>query len=175
MRRILAKRDRATSVANCQNNSSWFQKCLPTAELRVYLHFPTYIPLQSLRFFSLFHYYWKVHVLKYLVFYFMCIIVLPACKDVHCMRTWCWHKPEIWIPGTRAIDICKWPCGHWDPYLLPLQEQQVLLTTKPSLLLQKMHLENSAKVKKKIQPNQFFVLLSWKLVDLTHLGVLKEN
>ena len=36
-------------------------------------------------------------------------------------------------PGTGAIASCEPPCGTWGPNPGPLEEQQMLLTTEPSL------------------------------------------
>lgn len=36
-------------------------------------------------------------------------------------------------PWTTVTDICKPACGWWDPYSGAMQEQQLLLTTEPSL------------------------------------------
>ena len=49
----------------------------------------------------------------------MCVSVLPACTSLGL---------EV-----GATDSCKLPCGCWELNLAPLEEQPVLLTTKPSL------------------------------------------
>lgn len=70
------------------------------------------------------------------LFYFMCMDVWPACYAcVHHLCAWCMWRPEegIGAPGTGVTGAaCKPPCGCWELSPGFLQEQQVLLTTKPA-------------------------------------------
>jgi hypothetical protein len=50
----------------------------------------------------------------------MCIGVLPACEGVR-------------SPGTGVTDRYELLCGCWELNPVPLEEQPVLSTTKPSL------------------------------------------
>lgn len=42
------------------------------------------------------------------------------------------------LPGTEVTDACELSHKHWDLTLEPLQEQQMLLTHKPTSQTQKM-------------------------------------
>jgi hypothetical protein len=59
----------------------------------------------------------------------MCMSVLSACISVH-------HRPA-WFrdmsPGATVTDSCEQSCDGWERNPDSLQEQQVLLTTEPSL------------------------------------------
>lgn len=48
------------------------------------------------------------------------------CSACMCVRMRVWDPPEL-------IDSCERPCGCWESNLGPLEEQQLLLTAKPSL------------------------------------------
>jgi hypothetical protein len=54
---------------------------------------------------------------------------------VYHIHACCLWRPEEGIRplGTKVIDSYKPPSGHWELKLDPLEEQQVLLTTEPSL------------------------------------------
>ena len=43
------------------------------------------------------------------------------------------HNKGVGSPGTRVTNSCELPCGCWELNPGPLQEQQVFLTTEPSL------------------------------------------
>jgi len=60
---------------------------------------------------------------------------LYVCMHVHPVCAWCLRRSEEGIrsPGTGDKEGCEPPCGFWELNLGPLQEQQVLLTTEPSL------------------------------------------
>ncbi|EGV95001.1 E3 ubiquitin-protein ligase NEDD4 [Cricetulus griseus] len=59
------------------------------------------------------------------------------------MNAYCLKKSEqgFTSPGTGVIDDCEPPCRYWESNSDLLQEQQVLLTAKPSLK-PKMSLKN---------------------------------
>lgn len=68
-------------------------------------------------------------------FHLMCMVVLPACMSVHCINALCPWRPEEDIGSlwTGVSDGCETLCGFWKLNQDPLQEQQILLTTEPSL------------------------------------------
>ena len=68
---------------------------------------------------------------KKLLYYLICMTVLPACMYVHHVCT-LEVKEDIGCPETGVTDSCEAPCGCWDLNLDPLEEQQVLLVMEPS-------------------------------------------
>jgi hypothetical protein len=62
----------------------------------------------------------------------MCMSVLPACIFVYYESSWCLRQPERGC-GTGLPDGCEPQCGFWELSLDLLEEQQVLLTSEPSL------------------------------------------
>lgn len=56
--------------------------------------------------------------------------------SVYCVYAWCLlrAKKGIGSPRTGVMNGCEAPRGCWELNLGPLQEQGVLLTTKPPLL-----------------------------------------
>lgn len=59
---------------------------------------------------------------------FACIrLCVPQACLVHEVRRW------YWIPGTGVMVRCESPCGCWELNSVSLQEQQMLLTTEPSV------------------------------------------
>lgn len=64
----------------------------------------------------------------------VCVSVLPAYTHLCHKRAWYpWHSEEgVGSPGTGLIGGCD-PCGCCEPNPGPLQEQEVLVTTEPSL------------------------------------------
>jgi hypothetical protein len=61
-------------------------------------------------------------------------IFLKIC--ISCAFVFCLHVclcEGVRSPGTTVIDKCELPCGCWELNLGLLEEQQVLLTTEPSL------------------------------------------
>lgn len=64
---------------------------------------------------------------------FMYMHVWPTCNMYH-THGWCLQRPRkgIRYPGTGVTKGCELLCGCWDPYLNPLQEQQVFLTSEPT-------------------------------------------
>lgn len=75
------------------------------------------------------------------MFFLKCILLLYIYSllltymSVSYMHAWYPQKPEEGIrsPKTRVRDGGKLPCGCSDSNLVPLQEQQILLTTVPSI------------------------------------------
>jgi hypothetical protein len=64
----------------------------------------------------------------------MCMDVLPVCIPVHHIHTWCSQKPEKDPLGIELQKTnCKLPQASWDLNPGLLEEQQVLLTSEPSL------------------------------------------
>lgn len=65
----------------------------------------------------------------------MCMNSLPAYVHVHLVCAWYLQGPEegITSPGPGVADGYEPPHGFWEPNSSPLQGQQVLLTSKPSL------------------------------------------
>lgn len=61
--------------------------------------------------------------------------VLPARMSVCHAYVWCLWSPEgdVIFPGTGGMNGCELPCRCWELNQGPLEEQKVLLTTKPSL------------------------------------------
>lgn len=59
-----------------------------------------------------------------------------ACMYVYVAHACCLQRLEEGVrsPGTGVKDGCEPPSFSWDPKPGPLQDQQVLLTTKPTLL-----------------------------------------
>lgn len=51
----------------------------------------------------------------------MCTVCMPVLEE------------GVGFSRTGVIDGCELPCGGWELDLCPLQEQQVLLATEPSL------------------------------------------
>ena len=52
---------------------------------------------------------------------------------VHCVCLVSMPAESVTSPGTGVTDGCEPPCMCWELNLGPLEEQSVLLTTKPSL------------------------------------------
>ena len=74
--------------------------------------------------------------LNFFIFYlFIFNFLFILCTLVFCLHV-CLCK-GVQSHGTGATDSCKLPCGCWDLNPGPLEEQPVLLTTEPSLQLQK--------------------------------------
>lgn len=70
--------------------------------------------------------------------FFMCVGILSACMYVYHVHTVPLEaRKSVRSHGTEVTYTCKPPCGYWDPNLNPRDEQQVLLTAKPSLWLQR--------------------------------------
>ena len=63
----------------------------------------------------------------------MCRNILPASIIVYHMLAWCPGRPEedVRLPGITAWMVLRYQVGTVKPG--PLQEQQVFLTTEPSL------------------------------------------
>lgn len=59
----------------------------------------------------------------------------PACIGTHYVCAWYpWRSEERTVcPGTGVLDSCEPPSRCWESNPDPLQWQQVLLTTEPSL------------------------------------------
>ena len=79
--------------------------------------------------------------------YFVCLCV---CELFVCLVP----VEAIRSLGTGVTDSCEQPCGCWELNLGPLEEQEMLLTTEPSLQTQNLIL-------KKILKNMFFYKLGW--------------
>ena len=64
--------------------------------------------------------------------YLMFFLSVYLCTNIH---AWCLQRSEEGIrsPGTRALDGCEPVSRWWESNPGPLQEQQVPLTTGPSL------------------------------------------
>lgn len=64
----------------------------------------------------------------------MCISILPACMSAWHMHSECLQKLEdIRSPETGARESCEPLCGCLELDPGPLEEQQLILTTDPSL------------------------------------------
>ena len=65
----------------------------------------------------------------------MCISVLPNYVYTNHIRAWCLQRSEegVGSPRTGVIDGCEPPCRCQELNSGLLEEQPVLLTTKPSL------------------------------------------
>lgn len=61
----------------------------------------------------------------------MCMDVLPPCIYVHYVHVWCPQRPEVGIESPRTGFTNDYVDARNQPG--PLQEQQVLLSTKPTL------------------------------------------
>lgn len=61
--------------------------------------------------------------------------ILPTCMSGHHVHMWQLRRSKegLAFSGTRVVSVCEPLCGCWDLTLSHLQEQQVLLTSKPSL------------------------------------------
>lgn len=64
---------------------------------------------------------------------FMCMGMLSACIMYNICAVPDKARRGRQIPGTSVTYSCELPCGFWDSNLSPLEEQFVLLTTKPPL------------------------------------------
>lgn len=78
--------------------------------------------------------FFDIFFFKYLVFYYMYECVAGFMSVYH-MRTWCPRRSEedIRLLGIRIKNGNDSPCGCWESNPGLLQEQQVLLITKPSI------------------------------------------
>jgi len=65
----------------------------------------------------------------------MCVNALAEYMPGPHMLAWCMQRlqSDTELPGTGVTDGCEPPCGFWELNPSPLQEQQVLLISKPSL------------------------------------------
>jgi hypothetical protein len=77
--------------------------------------------------------------------------VLPACMSLHHECGWsAWGSEEsIRSPGPGVTYGCEPPCGCWELYLGPLEEQLVLLITEPH-----SHIQRHFKLKTKFEEKQ---------------------
>lgn len=50
------------------------------------------------------------------------------CMDILLTRKVCHLCESVRPPGTGVLDGCEWPC--WHPNLVPMQEQQLLITAE---------------------------------------------
>lgn len=67
---------------------------------------------------------------------------LPACMYTYCICTWCPYKAPGCEEGTETGVIDgSLPRMFWEPNTSPLKEQQMLLTTEPSLQPQGLFFE----------------------------------
>lgn len=71
-----------------------------------------------------------------------------ACIGAHYVYAWYpWRSEEgTGYPGTGIMDSYESPCGCWESNSDPLQQQQVLLTTEPSLWLPRLSILYTRKV-----------------------------
>jgi hypothetical protein len=69
------------------------------------------------------------------LFHFMCVNALAEYMPVPHMLAWCLQRlqADTELPRTAVMDGCESPCGCWELTAGPLQEQQVLLISEPSL------------------------------------------
>lgn len=66
--------------------------------------------------------------------FFICTSVgLNACICMACVQYLSMPEEGNESPGTGATDGYQLPCGCWELNMDPLQKEQVLLTTEPSL------------------------------------------
>lgn len=72
---------------------------------------------------------------SFIFIYFMYMGVLPACMYVLQVHIWCLWRSEhsARFPRTGVTFGCEPPYEWWESSQGPLQEQQALLTTEPSL------------------------------------------
>ena len=65
----------------------------------------------------------------------MCMSFLPACAHMHHLHTRChWRlDKDVRSSGIRIIDSCELSCGCLELNLGPLQEQQLILSSEPTL------------------------------------------
>lgn len=98
---------------------------LPTTSSRYFqcMSFPPSHPL-------LFKYFLKVYLFYFLAVCVFCLHASLCIRSAQCL----WRAVEgIRFPGTGVRDRCELLYRFWDPNTDPTQEQQVLLTTEPSL------------------------------------------
>jgi hypothetical protein len=59
-----------------------------------------------------------------ILYYLMCIVILPSCMYIYYMRVWCpqrWEE-DVRSPGTVITNSCEPLYGHLELDLDPLQE-----------------------------------------------------
>lgn len=69
------------------------------------------------------------------IIHFMCMSVLPSCIYIYHVLYWCLRRSKEGVesPRTEITDSIELTCGCWEWKLSPLEKQQVLLASEPSL------------------------------------------
>jgi hypothetical protein len=118
--------------------------------------------------------------------YFMCMTVLPACIYVYHVCNWWPQMSEEGTsdsPSPAVMCGCDQTCSCSELNPGPLQEQQVLLTTEPSLQLQTWTTESRSPSQPHfgqtyhtifLLKNYFFCWLWWLTPAITAVGKLRQ-